>query len=142
MLGANSQDRRPSPIHGRRRIMEVLAADSSGRVSLILPCRWPGHGGDDPPPRMCEAPADRDCPTVREREREVLRRKGRTVAQARHLHRSPAAERHGLQCRSETQRPRAGRVEEGTPMVTEYGRHSGGPRQPNVPPSSRWPGGP
>ncbi|GCC18200.1 hypothetical protein chiPu_0022657 [Chiloscyllium punctatum] len=35
MLGANSQDRRPSPVHGRRRISEVPAAYSSGRVSLI-----------------------------------------------------------------------------------------------------------
>ncbi|GCC42441.1 hypothetical protein chiPu_0026041 [Chiloscyllium punctatum] len=33
--GANSRDRRPSPIHGGRRISEVPAAYSSGRVSPI-----------------------------------------------------------------------------------------------------------
>ncbi|GCC44662.1 hypothetical protein chiPu_0028641 [Chiloscyllium punctatum] len=35
VLGANSWDRRPSPIHGGRRISEVPAAYSSGRVSPI-----------------------------------------------------------------------------------------------------------
>ncbi|GCC46037.1 hypothetical protein chiPu_0030199, partial [Chiloscyllium punctatum] len=35
VLGANSRDRRPSPVHGGRRNSEVPAAYSSRRVSLI-----------------------------------------------------------------------------------------------------------
>ncbi|GCC47422.1 hypothetical protein chiPu_0031665 [Chiloscyllium punctatum] len=90
-----TRDPPPSTAGGEsRKCRQLTRAEGSAR---FLPCQRPGRGGDDSPPRTCEAPADRDCPMVREREREALRHKWRMVAQARHAHRSPAAEWHGLQ---------------------------------------------
>ncbi|GCC43243.1 hypothetical protein chiPu_0027004 [Chiloscyllium punctatum] len=51
-------DHPPSTAGGESwKCRQLTRAEDSAR---FLPCQRPGHGGDDSPPRTCEAPADRD----------------------------------------------------------------------------------